>query len=159
MPVSESSPSLAAPKASPSPLVADGPSQPLLSASLKGSHHSYHLTLVPGIAIAVTAVAVITLIVLIVLIRQKSRELDEPDNFGKPSSKTLAPCATWKFQEGKVLDVHICFVISFLSSDILKPAPYCCLTMLLVWGEGWCRFFVYVPKIQLQGDKKGNSGF
>ncbi|KAK7319882.1 hypothetical protein RJT34_04610 [Clitoria ternatea] len=99
-PVSESSPSLPTPKASPSPLVADGPSQPLLSAPLKRNHHSYHLTLVPGIAIAVTAVAVITLIVLIVLIRQKSRELDEPDNFGKTSSKTLPPCATWKFQEG-----------------------------------------------------------
>ncbi|KAL5163055.1 putative receptor-like protein kinase [Glycine soja] len=100
-PVSESSPSFPAPKASPSPpLVADGPSQPLLSAPLKGNHHSYHLTLVPGIAIAVTAVAVITLIVLIVLIRQKSRELDEPDNFGKSCSKTLPPCATWKFQEG-----------------------------------------------------------
>ncbi|XP_020208162.1 probable receptor-like protein kinase At1g49730 [Cajanus cajan] len=99
-PVSESSPSLPAPKASPSPLVAGGPSQPLLSAPLKGSNHSYHLTLVPGIAIAVTAVAVITLIVLIVLIRQKSRELDEPDNFGKTGSKTLPPFATWKFQEG-----------------------------------------------------------
>ncbi|KAG4401158.1 hypothetical protein GLYMA_07G213900v4 [Glycine max] len=82
-PVSESSPSFPAPKASPSPpLVADGPSQPLLSAPLKGNHHSYHLTLVP------------------VLIRQKSRELDEPDNFGKSCSKTLPPCATWKFQEG-----------------------------------------------------------
>ncbi|KAL3032710.1 hypothetical protein AAZX31_02G097100 [Glycine max] len=100
-PVSESSPPLPAPKASPSPpRVADGPSHPLLSAPLKGNHHSYHLTLVPGIAIAVTAVAVITLIVLIVLIRQKSRELDEPDNFGKSCSKTLPPCATWKFQEG-----------------------------------------------------------
>ncbi|XP_027345982.1 probable receptor-like protein kinase At1g49730 isoform X1 [Abrus precatorius] len=99
-PVSESSPSLPAPKPSPSPLVADGPSQPLLSASFKRNHRSYHLTLVPGIAIAVTAVAVITLIVLIVLIRQKSRELDEPDNFGKTRSKILPPCATWKFQEG-----------------------------------------------------------
>ncbi|XP_017434561.2 probable receptor-like protein kinase At1g49730 isoform X2 [Vigna angularis] len=100
LPVLESTPSLPAPKASPSPPVSDGPSQPLLSAPLKGKHHSYRLTLVPGIAIAVTAVAVITLIVLIVLIRQKSRELDKPDNFGKPCSKTLPPCTTWKFQEG-----------------------------------------------------------
>ncbi|KAG5023120.1 hypothetical protein JHK82_019020 [Glycine max] len=45
--VSESSSSFPAPKASPSPpLVADGPSQPLLSAPLKGNHHSYHLALV-----------------------------------------------------------------------------------------------------------------
>ncbi|WVZ24663.1 hypothetical protein V8G54_003207 [Vigna mungo] len=100
LPVLESTPSLPAPKASPSSPVSDGPSQPLLSAPLKGKHHSYRLTLVPGIAIAVTAVAVITLIVLIVLIRQKSRELDKPDNFGKPCSKTLPPCTTWKFQEG-----------------------------------------------------------
>ncbi|QCD83247.1 chitin elicitor receptor kinase 1 [Vigna unguiculata] len=100
LPVLESTPSLPAPKASPSPPVSDGPSQPLLSAPLKGKHHSYRLTLVPGIAIAVTAVAVITLIVLIVLIRQKSRELDKSDNFGKPCSKTLPPCTTWKFQEG-----------------------------------------------------------
>ncbi|KAL9325176.1 hypothetical protein ACSQ67_005821 [Phaseolus vulgaris] len=100
LPVSESIPSLPAPKASPSQPISDGPSQPLLSAPLNGKHHSYHLTLVPGIAIAVTAAAVITLIVLIVLIRQKSRELDKPDNFGKPCSKTLPPCATWKFQEG-----------------------------------------------------------
>ncbi|XP_012572511.1 probable receptor-like protein kinase At1g49730 isoform X2 [Cicer arietinum] len=48
----------------------------------------------------VTAVAFVTLIVLIVLIRQKSRELDEPNNFGKPCSKTLPSMATWKFQEG-----------------------------------------------------------
>ena len=123
--VSESSSSFPAPKASPSPpLVADGPSQPLLSAPLKGNHHSYHLTLVPGIAIAVTAVAVITLIVLIVLIRQKSRELDEPDNFGKSCSKTLPPCATWKFQEGKVLVDHTCFVYFFLRSNILKPGLF-----------------------------------
>ncbi|XP_061356344.1 probable receptor-like protein kinase At1g49730 isoform X2 [Gastrolobium bilobum] len=96
----ESSPSLPTPEASPSPHVADSPSQLLLGVPFKGNHHSYHLTLVPGIAIAVTAVAIMTLIVLIVLIRQKSRELDEPDNFGKTCSKTLPPCSTWKFQEG-----------------------------------------------------------
>ncbi|XP_027916515.1 probable receptor-like protein kinase At1g49730 isoform X3 [Vigna unguiculata] len=48
LPVLESTPSLPAPKASPSPPVSDGPSQPLLSAPLKGKHHSYRLTLVPG---------------------------------------------------------------------------------------------------------------
>jgi len=115
MSVSESIPSLPAPKASPSQPISDGPSQPLLSAPLNGKHHSYHLTLVPGIAIAVTAAAVITLIVLIVLIRQKSRELDKPDNFGKPCSKTLPPCATWKFQEGKVSVDHLVLLISVLA--------------------------------------------
>src|ERR1044072_2937958 len=77
--VSESSPSLPAPKASPSPVVADSPSQLLLGLPSKRNHHSYYLTLVPCIAIAVTALAVTALIVLIVLIRQKRRELDEPD--------------------------------------------------------------------------------
>lgn len=78
---SESSPSLPAPEASPSPLVAaDRPSQLLLGVPSKGNHHSYDLTLVPCIAIAVTAVAIMTLIVLIVQIRQKNKELDEPDN-------------------------------------------------------------------------------
>ena len=101
--VSVSPPSLPSPEASPSPLVADSPSQLLLDAPFKGNHHSYHLTLVPGIAIAVTAVAVVMLLVLIVLIRQKSRELDEPNNFSKTSSKALPPCTTWKFQEGKFL--------------------------------------------------------
>lgn len=106
MPASKSSPSLPTPEASPSPVVADSPSQLLLGVPIKEKHHSYHLTLVPGIAIAVTAVAVIMLLVLIVLIRQKSRDLDEPENVGKTSSKALPPSATWKFQEGKVY----CFV-------------------------------------------------
>lgn len=101
--VSESSP-LPAPEVSPSPMVAaDSPSQLMLDLPSKGKHHSYHLTLVPCIAIAVTAIAFVMLIVLIVLIRQKSRELDEPDNIGKPHSKTLPSMPTWRFQEGKIL--------------------------------------------------------
>ncbi|KAI4295662.1 hypothetical protein L6164_035681 [Bauhinia variegata] len=99
-PASEQSPSLPTPEASPSPLVADSPGQSLLGVPLEGSHRSYHLTLIPGIGIAVTAVAVVLLIVLIVLIRQKSKELKGPDNLGKASSKGLPPCATWKFREG-----------------------------------------------------------
>ncbi|CAL0313565.1 unnamed protein product [Lupinus luteus] len=99
-PTSESSPSLPAPEASPNSVVADSPSQVLIGLPLKEKHHSYHFTIVPGIAIAVTAVAVMMLLLLIVLIRQKSRELEEPDNFGKTSSKALPPSATWKFQEG-----------------------------------------------------------
>lgn len=107
--VSQSPPSFPAPKASPSPVVAaDSPSQLLLGVPSKTNHHSYHLTLVPWIAIAVTALAVTAFIVLIVLIRQKRRELDEPENFGKTFSKTLPPSATWKFQEGQVLLNCIC---------------------------------------------------
>lgn len=102
--VSEPSPSLpTTPEASPSPPVADSPSPLLLGATLKRNHHSYHLTLIPGIGIAVTAVAVMMLIVLMILIRRKSRELEGPDNFGKTSSKILPPCATWRFPDGMVL--------------------------------------------------------
>ncbi|KAI4298469.1 hypothetical protein L6164_032023 [Bauhinia variegata] len=99
-PASEPSPSLPTTEASPSPLVADGPSQLMLGVPIKESHRSYHLTLIPGIGIAVIVVAVVLLIVLIVLISQKSRELEGTDNLGKASSKGLPPCATWKFQEG-----------------------------------------------------------
>jgi hypothetical protein len=121
--VSESSPPLPAPEASPSPLVAaDSPSQLLLGLPSKGKHHSYHLTLVPCIAIAVTAVAFVMFIVLIILIRQKRRELDEPGNVAKPHSKTLPPMPTWKFQEGKVLIYCIFFYIFFLKSKIKSSA-------------------------------------
>lgn len=115
-PVSQSPPSFPAPKASPSPVVAaDSPSQLLLGVPSKTNHHSYHLTLVPWIAIAVTALAVTAFIVLIVLIRQKRRELDEPENFGKTFSKTLPPSATWKFQEGSS-----CMFRKFNYSEIKK---------------------------------------
>ncbi|CAB4290507.1 unnamed protein product [Prunus armeniaca] len=56
LPVSEPS-SSSTPKASPSPLVASSPSQHSLGLPLNEKHHSYHLTMVPGIGIAVTAVA------------------------------------------------------------------------------------------------------
>lgn len=97
---SEPSQSSLAPKVSPSPLVADSPRQSLLDVPLKRKHHSYHLTLIPGIGIAITAVAAMMLLVLIVLIRRKSRELEGPDNSSKTSSKACHPCAMWKFQEG-----------------------------------------------------------
>ncbi|KAJ7967468.1 Kinase family protein [Quillaja saponaria] len=97
----EPSPSLLTPEASPSPVIADSPRQLLLGVPLKANHHSYHLTLIPGIGIAVTAFAVMMLIVLIVLIRQKSKELEDSDNFDKASSKTFhPPHAIWKFREG-----------------------------------------------------------
>lgn len=163
--VSESAPSLPAPEVSPSPLVAaDSPSQLLLGVPSKRNRHAYHLTLVPCIAIAVTAVAVMTLLVLIVLIHRKSRELDEPDNFGKSCPKTLPPCATWKFQEGEVLTRRIFYFYFILSSNISKPVLYLFVLGSFAFYLGWvfsfgreCRLF-YVPKIQLQRDKEGNRG-
>ena len=91
------------PEASPSPPAADSPNPLLLSVPLKSNHHRYHLTLIPGIGIAVTAVAVMMLIVLIFLIRKKSSELEGPDQLSKSSSKSLPPCATWRYQDGMPL--------------------------------------------------------
>ncbi|XWS62918.1 hypothetical protein CRYUN_Cryun06bG0051700 [Craigia yunnanensis] len=99
--VSESSPSPPAPKASPSPLVAASPSQLMLGVPPKQKHHAYHLTFIPGIGIAVTVAAVMMLIILVVLIRRKSRELEDPENMDKNSSKLFAsPRPMRKFQEG-----------------------------------------------------------
>lgn len=104
MTVSEPSTSIRAPNASPSPLVAVSPSQQMLGVHQNGNHHPYHLTLIPGIGIAVTAVAVIMLIVLIILIRRKSRELEDPENLDKTSLKSFPPSRSLrKFQEGLFL--------------------------------------------------------
>ncbi|XP_054776621.1 probable receptor-like protein kinase At1g49730 isoform X1 [Prosopis cineraria] len=89
------SPSLPTPEASPSPVVADSPSQSLLGAPLQGKHRSYHLAIIPAIGIAITAIAAIMLLVLVVLIRQKRKELVGTDNFNKTPSSAM-----WKFQEG-----------------------------------------------------------
>ncbi|XP_024968334.1 probable receptor-like protein kinase At1g49730 [Cynara cardunculus var. scolymus] len=78
-PVSGSTPSSFSPKSSPSPFVAASPSQLSLSVPNIGKHHSYHLSLVPGIGIAVTAVATMMLVLMVFLIRRKSRELDGHD--------------------------------------------------------------------------------
>ncbi|KAK4284595.1 hypothetical protein QN277_001404 [Acacia crassicarpa] len=98
--MNESEPSTSTPEASPSPPAADSPNPLQLGVPLKRNHHRYHLTLIPGIGIAVTVVAVMMLIVLVVLIRRKSRELEGPDHLSKTSSKSLPPSATWRFQDG-----------------------------------------------------------
>ncbi|GLT60439.1 hypothetical protein SLA2020_332050 [Shorea laevis] len=100
-PVSDSSPSVLVPEASPSPLLAASPSQLILGVPLKQKHHSYHLTLIQGVGIAVTLVAVIMLLFLIVLIRQKSRELKDSESMDKNPSKLFRPPRPMrKIQEG-----------------------------------------------------------
>ncbi|XVF01274.1 hypothetical protein REPUB_Repub04eG0073700 [Reevesia pubescens] len=100
-PVSQSSSSPPAPKASPTPLVAASPSQLMLGVPPKQKHHTYHLTIIPGVGIAVTVTAVMMLIVLIVLIRRKNRELEDSENMDKNSSKFFpSPRPMRKFQEG-----------------------------------------------------------
>lgn len=97
-PVSE--PSMLTPQASPSPLVAASPSQ-LMLGTHNENHRPYHLTVIPGVGIAITAISVMMLVVLIFLIRRKSRELDDPEDNDKTSSKVFPPPRPIrKFQEG-----------------------------------------------------------
>ncbi|KAL5972620.1 hypothetical protein ACLOJK_039425 [Asimina triloba] len=63
-----------APEASPSPISAATPIKNSTGMPLK-EHHPYHLTLIPGIGIAVTGTAVLLLVNLVLLSRRKSREL------------------------------------------------------------------------------------
>lgn len=127
------------PKAAPSPLVADGPSESTLTAPHKGDHHPYHLTLIPSIGVAVTVVAFVMLIVLVVLIRKKSKELEDSDNMDKTSFKPFPPPQSMrKFQEG------LCLICSMLYAPSSLPE-----SLILVLK---CRSYISVPKIQLQGD-------
>lgn len=97
------------PEASPNVFVAAGPSDNLSAIPLNGNHHSYHLTLIPGVGIAVTVVAVTMLVVLVFLIRRKSRELEDCENIDKTSSKTFPPPRpARKFQEGMVVFFPTC---------------------------------------------------
>nr|GEX85689.1 probable receptor-like protein kinase At1g49730 isoform X1 [Tanacetum cinerariifolium] len=86
-------------ESSPSPFAADGPSQ--LSLTVPDiRHHSYHLSLVPGLGIAVTAVAAMLVVLMVFLIRRKNRELDGHNmTSDKTSMKAISQPAK-KFQEG-----------------------------------------------------------
>ncbi|KAF4382416.1 hypothetical protein G4B88_011368 [Cannabis sativa] len=95
------SPPLITPGASPTPIVADNPSQNLTASPLNQHHHSYHLTLIPGIFIAVAVIAVMMLAVLLFLIRRKRKELEDCENMDKTSSKSFhPPRPARKLQEG-----------------------------------------------------------
>lgn len=87
------SPSSFPPQTSPSP------TQLSINTPLDENHHSYHLTVVPGIAIGVTALAIIVLAVLVVLIRRKSRELEDSDINDDIAPKAIA-LPSRKFQDG-----------------------------------------------------------
>ncbi|XP_010066010.2 probable receptor-like protein kinase At1g49730 [Eucalyptus grandis] len=104
LPVSNSSQPADSPKASPSPVVAASPNQLILGVPLNETHHSYHLTLVPGVGIAVTVVAVLMLVVLVFLIRRKNRELEDSEDRDMRSSKVFPPPhSVKKFQDGQSL--------------------------------------------------------
>lgn len=101
---SEPSSPLLAPKPSVGPISAASPGHGLVVIPLKEHRNPYHLTLVPGIGIAVTGAAVLLLVVLILLIRRKSRELkgSESDSPNGTSWKSF-PQPNRKSQEGPSL--------------------------------------------------------
>ncbi|KAG7976980.1 hypothetical protein I3843_05G007300 [Carya illinoinensis] len=97
----EPSPSPLTPDTSASPLVAVSPSQLMLGIPITKKHHPYHLTLIPVVGLAITAVAVLILVVLVFLIRSKNRELEDSKIIDKTFSKSFPP--PWpmrKFPEG-----------------------------------------------------------
>lgn len=99
--------SLLPPQAPPHPSVAAGPSQLSSNSTLKGNHHPYHLTLVPGVGIVVSVISLIILAALIILIRRKRRELKDSDTvdetFSKSKSKSFHhETGTGKPREGTV---------------------------------------------------------
>ncbi|KAK9053440.1 hypothetical protein SSX86_030074 [Deinandra increscens subsp. villosa] len=86
------------PDSSPTPFVAAGPSQ-LSSTVPEIRHHSYHLSLVPAVGIAVTALATTMLILMAFLIRIKSKELEGHDMTTDKTSMETVSHPTKKFQE------------------------------------------------------------
>ncbi|KAK6159331.1 hypothetical protein DH2020_006645 [Rehmannia glutinosa] len=92
-------PSLSPPPTSATPPIAASPTQLSLNTPLKKNRHPYHLTIVPGIGIAVTALAITMVAVLVILIRKKNRELDDTDINDETSPKAVALPAR-KFQDG-----------------------------------------------------------
>lgn len=93
---------LLAPEASQGPKSTASPGHSLVVMPLQERRKPYHLTLVPGIGIAVTGAAVLLLVVLILLIRRKSRELksSESDSPNGTSWKSFPPQPNRKSQEG-----------------------------------------------------------
>lgn len=115
IPLSEPSPSPLTPDTSASPLVAVSPSQLMLGIPITKKHHPYHLTLIPVVGLAITAVAVLILVVLVFLIRSKNRELEDSKIIDKTFSKSFPP--PWpmrKFPEGMHWILY-CHVLSDIS--------------------------------------------
>ncbi|XP_020524531.1 probable receptor-like protein kinase At1g49730 isoform X1 [Amborella trichopoda] len=95
--VSEPSSQLLPPQASPGPQYFSIPNQHSNGIALNSRSHPYHLTLIPGLGIAVTGVAFMLLIILILLIRQKSRELQGSGSPDRTSWKGFQP--PWRIRK------------------------------------------------------------
>lgn len=73
----------------------------MLGVPLNHTHHSYRLTLVPSIGIAVTVLAILTLAILLFLIRRKRNELEVSEDIDRASSQVFPPPhSIKKLQEG-----------------------------------------------------------
>ncbi|KAI3675304.1 hypothetical protein L1987_84893 [Smallanthus sonchifolius] len=92
------SPPKFSPESSPSPFAA-GPSQFSLTVP-ENRHRSYHLSLVPVVGIAVTALATIMLALMVFLIRRKTKELEGHETTTNKTSMEIISQPTKKFQEG-----------------------------------------------------------
>lgn len=88
------------PVASPSPPMAESPSQNVTAVGSKERHQLYHLKLIPTICIAIAAMAVLLLVVMVLLIRRKSRELKGSKAPTGASSWDAFPLTVRKFHEG-----------------------------------------------------------
>ncbi|GER42184.1 kinase family protein [Striga asiatica] len=83
-----------------SPPVAASPTQLSLISTAKENRQHYHLTVVPGIGIAVTALAITMVAVLVVLIRRKSRELVDDSDLNDETSPKAIALQSRKLQDG-----------------------------------------------------------
>ncbi|KAL3614220.1 hypothetical protein CASFOL_042294 [Castilleja foliolosa] len=91
--------SLTPPPTSASPPTVASPAQLSENAPPNENRHRYHLTVIPGIGIAVTALSITIVAVLVVLIRRKTRELDDFDINEERDPKAIALHAK-KFEDG-----------------------------------------------------------
>ncbi|XP_074581061.1 putative receptor-like protein kinase At1g49730 [Curcuma longa] len=78
---------------------AEAPKQQLLTGPVNKNWHSYHLTLLPGIGIAVIGLSILLILILILLIRQKSRKLKNSDS-QMSSWNAFPPAQVHRSQEG-----------------------------------------------------------
>ncbi|KAK4747813.1 hypothetical protein SAY87_014399 [Trapa incisa] len=97
---SNTSQSHSASNASSNPHVAASPSQLMLGMPLNQKHHSYRLSVVPIIGVAVTIMAIFILVVLLYLIRRKRKELEVSEDIDRVSSRSFTPHSIKKLQEG-----------------------------------------------------------
>lgn len=145
LPIVGASPSLLPPETSAVPPVAASPPQLSRNIYLKQNHHPYHLSVVPGIGVAVTALAITMLAVLVFLIRRKSRELKDMDTH---TTDEISPKAV-TFSAKKFQDGMYSLLLEFpLFVNIMMNIGVCiCIYYILILIILWCTNYVKVHLI------------